>query len=255
MPWTPKYPMGLTQVPKPMALTPFVMLSFQCLVASSLGQSMPHSCSFRDPIGFTFSLSGYMPATKKTLRSPAGSADSDSFAVKICSIRRSQFQRQMWDQAQNHQKNRSSAHFETTWFIAFYSFHPISFTRSSRGPSHHKSGSLNNKYEYHSASQSTAENHLPMYETLASSRQRHSQNDAKTLPGPRPSLLAASTVAFAEISCSTTSQWPLWAAHCSAVTPRRRGCEADGGAAAAAVERQSVWSWDVSPGGWAKFWI
>ena len=65
MPWTPKYPMGLTQVPKPMALTPFVMLSFQCLVASSLGQSMPHSCSFRDPIGFTFSLSGYMPATKK----------------------------------------------------------------------------------------------------------------------------------------------------------------------------------------------
>ena len=29
---------------------------------------------------------------------------SDSSAVKICSIRRSQFQRQMWDQAQNHQK-------------------------------------------------------------------------------------------------------------------------------------------------------
>ena len=44
--------MGVTQVPKPMALTPFVMLSFQCLVASSLGQSMPHSCSFRDPMCF-----------------------------------------------------------------------------------------------------------------------------------------------------------------------------------------------------------
>ena len=29
---------------------------------------------------------------------------SDSSAVKICSIQRSQFQRQMWDQAQNHQK-------------------------------------------------------------------------------------------------------------------------------------------------------
>ena len=29
---------------------------------------------------------------------------SDSSAVKICSIRRSQFQRQMWDQAQNHFK-------------------------------------------------------------------------------------------------------------------------------------------------------
>ena len=39
---------------------------------------------------------------------------------------------------------------------AFYSFHLISFTRISRGQSHHKSGSLNNKYEYHSTSQSTA---------------------------------------------------------------------------------------------------
>ena len=39
---------------------------------------------------------------------------------------------------------------------AFYSFHLISFTRISRGPSHHKSGSLNNKYEYHSTSESTA---------------------------------------------------------------------------------------------------
>ena len=37
---------------------------------------------------------------------------------------------------------------------AFYSFHLISFTRISRGPSHHKSGSLNNKYN--STSQSTA---------------------------------------------------------------------------------------------------
>ena len=39
---------------------------------------------------------------------------------------------------------------------AFCSFHLISFTRISRGPSQHKSGSLNNKYEYHSTSQSTA---------------------------------------------------------------------------------------------------
>ena len=39
---------------------------------------------------------------------------------------------------------------------AFYSFHLISFTRISIGPSQHKSGSLNNKYEYHSTSQSTA---------------------------------------------------------------------------------------------------
>jgi hypothetical protein len=70
--------MGLTQGPKPMARTPFVMLSFQCLVASSLGQSMPHSCSLKDPMCFPFfsffSISGYMPATKiKSLHSTAGS--------------------------------------------------------------------------------------------------------------------------------------------------------------------------------------
>ena len=113
-----KYPMGLTQVPKPMAFAPFVMLSFQCVVASSLGQSMPHSCSFRDPMCFPFSISGNMPATKKNhYILPLAVKISDSSAVKICSIRRSQFQRQMWDQAQNHQKNKSSEHFETTWFL------------------------------------------------------------------------------------------------------------------------------------------
>ena len=75
------------------------------------------------------------------------------------------------------------------------------------------------------------ENHLPMYEPLPSPRQSHSQNDPKTLPGPRPLLSAASTVAPAEISCSTTAAWPSPAAKCSAVKPRaprmrreRRGC-------------------------------
>ena len=75
------------------------------------------------------------------------------------------------------------------------------------------------------------EHHLPMYEPLPSPRQSHSQNDPKTLPGPRPLSLAASTVAPAEISCSTTAAWPLSAASCSAVLPRaprmrrrRRGC-------------------------------
>ena len=37
---------------------------------------------------------------------------------------------------------------------ACYAFHLISFTRISRGPSHHKSGTLNNKHEYHPTSQS-----------------------------------------------------------------------------------------------------
>ena len=69
------------------------------------------------------------------------------------------------------------------------------------------------------------ENPLPMYKPLPSPRQSHSQNDPKTLPRPRPSLSAASTVAPAEISCSTTAASP--AASRSAVRPRaprmRRG--------------------------------
>ena len=69
-------------------------------------------------------------------------------------------------------------------------------------------------------SQSTAENHLPMYEPLPSPGQSHSQNDPKTLPGPRPPLLARSTVAPAEISCSTMAAWGFPAAQCSAVSPR-----------------------------------
>ena len=88
---------------------------------------------------------------------------------------------------------------------AFYSFHLISFTRISRGPSRHKSGSLNIKY-------STKITCQCMYEPLPSPRRSHSQNDPKTLPGPRPSLRAASTVAPAEISCSTTAAWSLSAA-------------------------------------------
>ena len=52
------------------------------------------------------------------------------------------------------------------------------------------------------------ENPLPMYEPLPSPRQSHSQNNPKTLPGPRPTVLAASTLAPAEISCSTTAAWP-----------------------------------------------
>ena len=76
-------------------------------------------------------------------------------------------------------------------------------------------------------SQSTAENHLPMYEPLPSPCQSHSENDPETLPGPRPSMAAASTLAPAEISRSNTAAWPFRAAKCSAVQPRasrmRRG--------------------------------
>ena len=123
---------------------------------------------------------------------------------------------------------KSSKSTDFFWPRAFHScpqFFVIYYTRISRGPSQQKSGSFNSKY--HSTSQSTAENHLPMYEPLPSSRQSHAQNDPKTLPSPRPAWSAASTVAPAEISCSTTAAWPSWAARCSAVRPRasrmRRG--------------------------------
>ena len=136
-------------------LYPFVMLNFQCFVASSLGQSMPHSCSFKDPMCFPFSNSGYMPAKKiKSLHSTAGSENiwqlccrnvpyGDHNFKDKCGIKLKKKQNQwtLWDHAIP---------------SACYSFHLIPLTQFSRGPSHHKSGSLNNKYEYHSASQSTA---------------------------------------------------------------------------------------------------
>ena len=90
-----------------------------------------------------------------------------------------------------------------------------------------KSGSLKTSTDTTQHPKAQHENHLQMYEPLLSPRQSHSQNDPKTLPGPRPFLSAASTLAPAEISCSTTAAWPFAAATCSAVLPRaprmRRG--------------------------------
>ena len=115
---------------------------------------------------------------------------------------------------------------------AFYSFHLIFITRISRGPSQHKKWILKqhvriplNILKQNTKISCQCTNPLP------SPCQSHSRNDPKTLPRPRPSLSAASTVAPAEISCSTTAAWPLRAARCSGVSPRaprmrrgRRGC-------------------------------
>ena len=177
--------MGWAQVTKPMALTPFVMLSFQCFVASSLAQSMPHSCSFKDPMCFPFSISGYMPATKiKSLHSTACIlSDSMSLLSKFVPYGDRNFKDRCGIKLKIIKKNKSSEHW---WPRAFHSCPPclvISYTQIPRGPSHHKSGSLNNKYGYHSTSQSTAENHLPMYEPLPSPRQSHSRNDSENPSG------------------------------------------------------------------------
>ena len=124
-----------------MALTPFVMLIFQCFVASSLGQSMPHSCSFRHPICFPFSISGYMPATK--IKS---SVLSDSMPLLIIHTTVSIYfdLKVHWDQIPNHKTIQAIEHSATACLLLL----PLI--------SYPKSGSLNNKYEYRSTSQSTA---------------------------------------------------------------------------------------------------
>ena len=61
-----------------------------------------HSCSLKNPMCFPFSISGYMPATKKqSLHSTAGSENMFHTVM--------QFQGQMRDQAQNHiEKNKKT---------------------------------------------------------------------------------------------------------------------------------------------------
>ena len=118
-------------------LYPFVMLSFQCFVASSLGQSMPHSCSFKDPMCFPFSNSGYMPATKiKSLHSTAGSEN----IWQLCC--QNLFHTAITISKTNVGSSTKSSKKQIQWTLwdhvipsAFYSFHLISFTRISRGQS------------------------------------------------------------------------------------------------------------------------
>ena len=110
---------------------------------------------------------------------------------------------------------------------AFYSFHRISFNPNFKRPIPSQKWILKQQVRIQLS--------IPKHSTkitcpctpLPSPRQSHSQNDPKTLPGPRPLLRVASTLAPAEISCSTTAAWPSPAARCSAVQPRaarmRRG--------------------------------
>ena len=102
---------------------------------------------------------------------------------------------------------------------AFYSFHLISFDPNFKRPIPSQKWILKKQVPLN-ALKAQHENQLPMYEPLPSPRQSHSQNDPKTLPRPRPRLSTASTVAPAEISCSTTAAWPFSAAKYSAVLPR-----------------------------------
>ena len=117
-------------------LYPFVMLSFQCFVASSLGQSMPHSCSFRDPMRFPFSISGYMPATKiKSLHSTAGSEN----IWQLCC--QNLFHTAITMSKTNVGSSTKSSKKQIQWTLwdhvipsAFYSFHLISFNPNFKRP-------------------------------------------------------------------------------------------------------------------------
>ena len=76
MPWTPKYPVRLTQVPKLMALTPFVSIchaEFSMFGRVKFGTINASQLFFQGSHVFSFSNSGYMPAKIKSLHSTAGS--------------------------------------------------------------------------------------------------------------------------------------------------------------------------------------
>jgi hypothetical protein len=68
----------------------------------------------------------------------------------------------------------------------------------------------------------------PQFSYITSSFQHLTRATPKK-PRPRPFLLVMSTLAPAELRCSTTAPWPLPAAQCNAVSPRRRGCETECG--------------------------
>ena len=235
-------------------LYPFVMLNFQCFVASSLGQSMPHSCSFKDPMCFPFSNSGYMPATKiKSLHSTAGSEN----IWQLCC--QNLFHTAITISKTNVGSSTKSSKKQIQWTLwdhvipsAFYSFHLISFTRISKGPSHHKSGSLNNKYH------STLSKHSTKITCQWTNPFRHlARATPKTTRKPFRGHGRG---------CRPRPPWPPQR---SAARPRRRGrsraaiCSAvsasgaeDGTRTAGQLRlpsRNKAYShWDVSPGCWAN---
>ena len=137
---------------------------------------------------------------------------------------------------------------------AFYSFHLISFPRISRGPSQHKSGSFNKKYR------STLSKHSTKITCQCRNPFRH-------LVRATPKTTRKPFRGHGRLC------WPRppWPPQRSAARPRghgrseppdaapsslgRRGCDAEGGAAATAVEKQGVAMGCFS--GWLgkKMWI
>ena len=91
----------------------------------------------------------------------------------------------------------------------------ISFTQISRSPSQHRIGTSK------SSNWKNKPANIPKQSTKITWPTPHAP-PSTTLPRPWPPWSAASTLAPADISCSTTAAWPFVAAKCSAVQPRRR---------------------------------
>ena len=207
-----------------------------------------------------------MPATKiKSLYIlPLAVKISGSSAVKNCSIRRSQFQGQMWDPAQNHQKNKSSEHFETTWFLLL-STRFISFllTRISRGPSQHKKWILRQQVRVRTTQRVPIPFNIPKHRTKITCQ---CTNPFRHLARATPETTRKPFRGHGRL-CRPRPPWPLQR---SAARPRRHGPSR-----AAYIQRRPAsgaedatrkagrlrlpWrnkaysQWDVSgPGGWAK---
>ena len=117
----------------------------------------------------------------------------------------------------------------------------ISHTRIATGPSHHKSASLNNKYGYHSTSQSTARKSAANVQNPFRHLVRATPKTTRKLfrghgrpcrphpPGP-PQRSAAGPQRRGRPEPQNAAPSGLG----------RLGCDTEAGAAAAAVEKQSV---------------
>ena len=131
----------------------------------------------------------------------------------------------------------------------------ISHTRIATGPSHHKSGSLDNKYGYHSTSQSTARKSPANVRTP-------SVTSSEPLPKRPENPSEATAVVVGRVHLGPSRDQLLdhgGVASLSRVMQRRlawrgRGCEAEG-AAAAAPRRNKAYQMGCFSGWLGKMWI
>ena len=235
VPWTPKYPVGLTQVPKLMALTPFVSIChaecsmFGRVKSGTINASQLffegshvfsiflfvfnlriHACNKNKITTFyrwqwkylTALLSKFVPYSDHNFKDKCG--------IKHKIIKKTN--------PVNTLRPRDSFCF---LLVSSHFFYP-NFKR----PIPLQESILKQQVQIPlSIPKHSTKSSCPMYEPLPSPRQSHSRNP-RTLPGPRPVVGQRPTLAPAEISCSTTAAWPFWAAQCSAVQPGRQGCDA-----------------------------